>query len=765
MVLPLGRQRLSAAAGYNHCRNLLFRRNYPSLASVELAFSITSPNHFAIGNHFHGRLAIQVLPFSTRADGESATATPSQGQAVDDPDHRHRSHPQPVGISKRKHFWTLEELNQRTEKLIAVISSPTSEDRRQVSEDDCYNVLEAWMELAKEEHGLQAATRARTLLDQMEAASFIPKTSFYDVVLQAYAVSRGLQPAAEGAQNLLERMLTRCREYQNVKENEENHQYRRRPPPEPSAKTFNIVINCWSKSEAPQAGYYAEQVYAAMQTWGQECQSKSNRSENSQSPYHYHGCLPNSRSLNGVLIAWYKCGHVQAPERAMAILNRALEEQRLEVPDAVQPNLTTFNAVIDTWVQSNRGREGAAKAEEILKLIIHWNQNEKSMQGGILVPDTRSYTAVLNAWARCEAREQTGDAAKRAQDILFSMIRFYHDGVDVKPNLVSFTTCIAAWARCNDPSAPENAERLFDTLIDLFKESGDTDFEPTVECGNAVITAWARAIHRPDSTERAIATLEKLKNFAEPDLISYNAVLSAYSKAGMGQKATEMLTWLEATTETKLQPDIISYNSVLTALAKDREPGSTEQAEALLENMEKLSEAGNTHVRPNKISFTAVIDAWARSENPGQALKAYALVTKMIKAYEAGDRNTKPDVFVFSVLMKACARTRGPQKDKHSALSMAFDAMKVLETTEFGPPNHIAFLSLMRAVNRLLGNESERVKLLTSVFQRCATGGHVSKQVIAEAQVSGLESVIRKLHSDWIRNVPPRYRPLIGNAA
>jgi hypothetical protein len=757
MVLPLGRQRLSAATTlHNHCRHLLFRRNHPSLVPVELAFSITSPNHFPLGNHNHSR-----LPFSTRADGESATAAPSQGQGGVDQDLR--SHPQVVGVSKRKHFWTLNELNQCTDKLISVISSPTSEDRRQVSEDDCYNVLEAWMEFAMEEHGLQAATRARTLLDQMEKSSFIPKTSFYDVVMQAYAVSGGLQPAADGAQNLLERMLSRCREYQKFKEDGNDEKHRVRHPPAPEVKTFNIVINCWIKSDSPQAGHQAEQVYAAMQTWGREC--KSSRSENPHAPHRYHGCLPNSRSLNGVLIAWSKCGHVQAPERAMAILNRALEEQRLELPDAVQPNVSTFNAVIDTWVQSNRGREGAAKAEEVLKLMIHWNQNEKSMQGGILVPDTRSYTMVLDAWARCEAHEQTGDAAKRAQEILFSMIRFYHDGVDVKPNLVSFTTCIAAWARCNDPSAPENAERLFDTLIKLYKESGDSDFQPTTIVGNAVITAWARAIHLPDSTERAMAALEKLMKFAEPDLISYNAVLSAYSKAGMGLKATEMLKWLEATTETKLQPDIISYNSVLTALAKDREPGSTEQAEALLEKMERLSETGKTHVRPNKISFTTVIDAWARSDNPGQALKAYALVTKMVKAYEAGDRNTKPDVFVFSVLMKACARTRGPQKDKHSALSMAFDAMKVLETTDFGPPNHIAFLSLMRAVNRLLRNESERVKLLTSVFQRCAAGGHVSKQVIAEAQVSGLESVIQKLHPDWIRSVPPRDRPLLGKQA
>jgi hypothetical protein len=272
MVLPLGRQGLLSATRYNHLRHLLFRRKHISLVPVEQAFLITSPNRG------HGRLAI--LPFSTRADVESATAAPSQGQGGVDQDLR--SHPQVVGVSKRKHFWTLDELNQRTEKLIAVISSPTSEDRRQVSEDDCYNVLEAWMELAKEEHGLQAASRARTLLDQMEAASFIPKTSFYDVVLQAYAVSRGLQPAADGAQNLLERMLSRCREYRD----DENREQHRRPPPEPTTKTFNIVVNCWSKSEAPQAGHQAEQVYAAMQTWGQECKSsKINASEGPRPPY------------------------------------------------------------------------------------------------------------------------------------------------------------------------------------------------------------------------------------------------------------------------------------------------------------------------------------------------------------------------------------------------------------------------------------------------------------------------------------------------
>jgi hypothetical protein len=96
---------------------------------------------------------------------------------------------------------------------------------------------------------------------------------------------------------------------------------------------------------------------------------------------------------------------------------------------------------------------------------------------------------------------------------------------------------------------------------------------------------------------------------------------------------------------------------------------------------------------------------------------------------------------------------------------MAFDAMKVLETTEFGPPNHIAFLTLMRAVNRLLRHEPERAKILASVFERCAKGGYIAKQVIAEAQQSKeLESAIKQLHPNWIRNVPSRDRPSIGKA-
>ena len=125
------------------------------------------------------------------------------------------------------------------------------------------------------------------------------------------------------------------------------------------------------------------------------------------------------------------------------------------------------------------------------------------------------------------------------------------------------------------------------------------------------------------------------------------------------------------------------------------------------------------------------------------------------------------NVFVFSVLMKVRQRTKGPLKDKHNALSMAFDAMKVPETTEFGPPNYIAFLTVTRAVNRLSSHEPERTKIMASVVERCAEGGYVSKlRIVAEAaqESKELESAIKQLHPNWIRNVPSRDRPSIGKA-
>jgi pentatricopeptide repeat protein len=500
------------------------------------------------------------------------------------------------------------------------------------------------------------------------------------------------------------------------------------------------------------------------------------------------------------------------------------------------------------------------------------------------------------------------------------MIRLYRNGVNVKPNAPIFTSCISAWSRCKNNDAPEHAERLFDSLIELYEETTDKDFKPTTPTGSAVITAWARASGRPDSIDRAVAALKKLKKFVEPDLISYNSLLDACGKAGMGQKAMELLEWLESTSKsdraelqpniisysivlaalakdrdpgsvgraerllermaasdsqvkpnlisysslldaygkagmgqkamellewlesrsksgrTELQPDIISYNIVITALAKSRDPGSVGRAERLLERMaasdsqvkpnlisygslldaygktgmgqkamelldwlestsksgraefqpniisyncvlsalakdrdagsvghaERLLErlaASDSQVKPNQRSFFAVIDAIARSNYTDKGQRAHSLMKRTIDAYNQGNQSMKPDVFTFTALIKAYGGTRGSPSNKRRALALAFEAIQSLETSDFGSPNEVTFLMLLRAVDDLAANNAERVQHLQEVFMRCAKAGYVSVQILKE--VRGLPSMksVQRLDPAWIRNVPKRDRP------
>ena len=68
---------------------------------------------------------------------------------------------------------------------------------------------------------------------------------------------------------------------------------------------------------------------------------------------------------------------------------------------------------MQTWVQSQRGREAAVQVEAILELLLDMKQGRFEMS-----PNTHIDHMVLDAWAQCEAREGTGYAAKRASSIL-----------------------------------------------------------------------------------------------------------------------------------------------------------------------------------------------------------------------------------------------------------------------------------------------------------------------------------------------------------
>jgi hypothetical protein len=160
------------------------------------------------------------------------------------------------------------------------------------------------------------------------------------------------------------------------------------------------------------------------------------------------------------------------------------------------------------------------------------------------------------------------------------------------------------------------------------------------------------------------------------------------------------------------------------------------------------------------LSHEALIVAWSRSDSPRQYKLAQSLIDLMVKHYRAGDDSLKPDVIAYTALMKACVHVVG-QSAKREALSTALEAMKILETEEFGPPNHVAYATILKVFNYLAESEDQRLELLKLYFLRCIRGGHLCRDAIEEMtreenQRLFLEIVdeVGGLSGDMIVNVP-----------
>lgn len=405
------------------------------------------------------------------------------------------------------------------------------------------------MEIAKETQDIRAAHQGRLLLTTMEEIqdksslrketpqnwALSPKIQIYDVVLQSYAVCRGGAEAAFAAQSILESMLRRCR---TCMEATTETVLLLLPPPEPTVKTFNIVVNAWAKSEQRQAGERAQVVVQMMHEWNAECCNVKGGTR----PRDFKGVTPNVRTLVSLVDAWSRSRHPKAPERATSILWEAIKQSKNDSSITLHPIL--FHVVLGAWANSQQGRRGAEMAEKILSVM----EECAASIGRSLLPGTRAYALVMTTWMRCEQVEKNGSAAARAEFLLRFMIDTYRKerAPYIKPNKRCFTTCISAWSRAHrQKDAPERAEALLNVLIELYNETQDHSFRPDNGLYNAVITAWTRATDRPDSMEKAKTCLQSLRKYTEPNLVSFNAILDGMGKRGMGEEALRLLEWLE----------------------------------------------------------------------------------------------------------------------------------------------------------------------------------------------------------------------------
>lgn len=675
-----------------------------------------------------------------------------------------------------------EDLKQETDRLLAALETygkaDSAAESLHVNLVEFDRVLEKWS-MQAEIDGIEAADSADALLIALEHAmvrlasdnTFMRwNVAWYNNVMHAYAVCSGGRAAAEKAETILDSMLMSCHEYKSDKMSS--------VPPEPTTRSFNIVINAWAKSGEQDSGERAECIFTRMETWFLECR---NRPE-------FHGAAPNARTLSGVLDAWAQSGAKGAEERVLGILMHAIgkrrgymQKLREEGPHvgemAIKPNVIMFNSAIHAWVNSGRGHYGAERAEEILRMMERLNETEELGEIDVndeddvgLKPNTRTLTLLIDAWAECENIDKTGEAAKRAENILVLMEKLFREGQDVKPTYMSFTSCITAWSRSvRTHDAAERAEALLDRLLALYRETGDEDMKPTVFTGNAVISAWAKSRHEL-SAERAEDVFQRLCEFCEPDTYSYNSLINAYAKKGHALMAKKLLKQMEDSFDngnTTVRPDKVTFNTVIYALSKSSLQGSAEEAEALLERMEAMYKEGRAELKPTPTTYTTVINAWANSRDPRKATRARKILNTMIEGYKAGDVNLKPDVKAFTSVISACSRIDLKHADQiRSALRLAIQTFEEMKNSpEYDEANSVTYLAVVKACSHLSTDPAERSRVSRSIFQRCCHEGMVSKQFLdmLKRAVPHEDLVALNVEGtipyEWSRNVPRRDRP------
>jgi pentatricopeptide repeat protein len=377
---------------------------------------------------------------------------------------------------------------------------------------------------------------------------------------------------------------------------------------------------------------------------------------------------PNVITFNIVIDAWAKSGRQEAPLRAEAVLKKMIA-----LSDAgwhkVSPDVITFTSVISAW--ANTGHQLAPqRAEEIL--------HEMAPRG--LVPDMVSYLSILTAWSRSKENM----APERAHALLIHMISQFDEGVaDAKPDSRCWASVISAYANRGDV---RRAESILMELYERFISSGDPNYLPHQYCFNAVINAWAKS-GRPEAPQTAEAILQRMQDLAEstgesslkPDTVSFNSVLKTWAASNVSdapiqcERILQRMQYLYEKGHADCQPNVVSFNTVLDCWAKSSRREAPERAEAILRHMVTLHAGGNGFAKPDVISYNTVMDAWARSGVPNAAERVQSLFDELTRKDLGGARDLKPSTQTFGILVKAWGRSK--RKDGAVKAQAVFDDM------------------------------------------------------------------------------------------
>ncbi|KAL7537018.1 hypothetical protein ACHAXR_007541, partial [Thalassiosira sp. AJA248-18] len=487
----------------------------------------------------------------------------------------------------------------------------------------------------------------------------------------------------------------------------------------PVAQTFNIILDCWAKSEMKGSTERALKLMKEMPQYNVD---------------------PDECSYNSVL-------HAMTKESDPKWVARA-EDMFQEMKQKVSTSQITYHVMMNIYGKSS-DRDGSTKAVELLRTM----ENEN------LSPSDISYNICIDAYAR------RGDHRK-AESLLDEMISLTDQGkAGCRPTIHSFASVVNALAKSGDVDAVARAEDVVRKVEELEYVS------PNSILYNSLIDCIVKSRRKDNAVnaEKILLRMEEMhrsgNNYVRPNSYAYSMVLTCCARSkepGAAERSERILLNMEKLYEEGVSDAVANsrcYSAAISAWAHSNSPDAVERALALIDRMEQNGKDGAPHGKPNTHCYNACIHAIAKSRQAGKARQCRDVLQRMIAARDAGFYESAPSLITYSTIINACAYTNGNEEDKKGAFDLARTCFQTLLESKELDPCVSSFINFFVVISRHLKDGVIKDQFAEAVFLEAKKRGKVNKQVlnsIRRASPSVANRILSEhgnLPTEWSSNI------------
>jgi len=490
----------------------------------------------------------------------------------------------------------------------------------------------------------------------------------------------------------------------------------------PVAQTFNIILDCWAKSETKGAAERALKLMREMPDYG---------------------VAPDECSYNSVLHAMTK----ETNPKWVVIA----EDMFQEMKEKVSISDITYHVMMNIYCKSSDS-DGARKAEELLR----------NMEKEKLHPSQISYNICIDACAR------RGDHRK-AESLLQEMLSLSDKGnAKCRPTIHSFASVVNALAKSGDVDAVARAKEVVCKVEELEYVS------PNSILYNSLIDCIVKSRHNDNASSEAEEILLRMEqnhragnSNVRPNSYTYSMVMTCCARSkdpGSAERAERILMNMESLYAEGLSDAAANgrcYSAAISAWARSHSPNAVERTFALIDRMEKNGRDASPHGKPNAHCYNACIHAIAKSQKSGKAKKCRDVLQRMIAARDGGFRESAPSLITYSTIINACAFTHGDEEDQKEAFDLARTCFQTLLESSEIEPCASCFTNFFHVITRHLKHGAIRDQFAEAVFLEGCKRGKISKQVLHNFRKAS-PSVANRILSEH-RILPEEWQNKIKN--